>query len=342
MSDEKTEEPTEEKLRKSKKKGEVPQTKNQVTAITLITGPILVYAIWPIFKDPFLRIVDLSFSNLTVSPYQKLVLAAEIAEEIFLVNLGIIFMAMSIIVFFSTLLLSRFTASMESMKPKISKLNPVSGVKNIFKLKSLYTIFYTLVMMVAFSISLCFVLMLYLQDFVNAYDCNEKCLFMLLDINLITMMAIISLLLVIFSLLDIMFQKKLFLKDQKMSKDEVKRENKEMGGSPEIIGKRKEIANEMVFGFDPKEVTLIVYGGEVALAYIYGGGPNDYPFLYKKVVGSGAAQLKDHYANLGKKVEYSGRIANRFAAKNENENYLPEDLFEEFATLAQKHDLIKQ
>lgn len=341
MSDNKTEEPTDEKLRKSKKKGQVAQTKNQVASITLITGSLTIYGIWPVFKEPFLRAVDLSFSNLTTPASQKAFVALEILQEIFVIHLAAFFIVMIVIVFLSTLFLTKFTVSAEVLMPKVSKLNPVSGFKNIFKLNSLYTIAYTLCITLVFAVSLYTVLKIYIKDIIYAYSCNIACLFILLDTLIVTTIMIISILLIIFAVLDIPLQKLLFLKDQKMSKDEVKRENKEMMGSPEIIGSRKEIANEVVFGFDPKDVTLIIFGGEVTLAYIYGGEPNDYPYLYKKVIGPEAGQLKDHYAMRGIKVEYSARVANRFAVKNQNEDYLPEEFFYEFIEIAQKHNLVK-
>lgn len=47
-------------------------------------------------------------------------------------------------------------------------------------------------------------------------------------------------------------QRWLFIRDKRMSKDEQKREFKESEGDPEIKGKRKEFAKELVFG-DPRE-----------------------------------------------------------------------------------------
>ena len=45
---------------------------------------------------------------------------------------------------------------------------------------------------------------------------------------------------------DFMFEKYQFTKEQKMTKDEVKREYKESEGNPEIKGKRKQIHQELI------------------------------------------------------------------------------------------------
>ena len=51
---------------------------------------------------------------------------------------------------------------------------------------------------------------------------------------------------IVIAVADFMFEKFQFTKEQKMTKDEVKREYKEMGGNPEIKGKRKQLHQELI------------------------------------------------------------------------------------------------
>jgi type III secretion protein U len=78
---------------------------------------------------------------------------------------------------------------------------------------------------------------------------------------------------VVVACIDFVFQKRNFMNKMKMSKDEVKREYKEMEGDPQIKGKRKQLHREMIEQDAPRRTkqssVLITNPEHIAVAVYY-------------------------------------------------------------------------
>ena len=101
---------------------------------------------------------------------------------------------------------------------------------------------------------------------------------------------------VVLAPLDFALQKYLFLKGQRMSKDEVKRENKSQEGDPELKGKRKEIAQELAQESPRRAVAradaLIVNPTHYAVAVRYRADEAGVPVVLAKGVDDAALALR--------------------------------------------------
>nr|WP_256379513.1 EscU/YscU/HrcU family type III secretion system export apparatus switch protein [Candidatus Arsenophonus nilaparvatae] len=65
--------------------------------------------------------------------------------------------------------------------------------------------------------------------------------------QLLTQLTVICVLgLIIISLLDFCLEHYFYIKQLKMSKEEIKKEHKEMDGNPEIKGRRKQLHKELL------------------------------------------------------------------------------------------------
>lgn len=139
-----------------------------------------------------------------------------------------------------------FTA--EPLKPKIEKLNPVEGFKNMFRMV-------TFIELVKNLVKLTLVIYLAYTTIKNYQDA------ILLTPNVTVIESVtmtgqivysffvkVAAVFFVIALFDMAVQRWNYLKKHRMSKDEVKREYKQDEGDPQIKGERRRIHREMVFG----------------------------------------------------------------------------------------------
>ena len=101
----------------------------------------------------------------------------------------------------------------------------------------------------------------------------------------------------VLGVLDYVVQRLIFLKEQKMSKDEVKREWKEDEGDPQLKGERMALAREVAFS-DPKAATatanvVVVNPTHYAVALRYAPEECGLPLVVAKGIDSEAAVIRE-------------------------------------------------
>ena len=134
----------------------------------------------------------------------------------------------------------------EPLKPNFNKLNPVSGLKKIFSMKTLFELVKTSLKLTAIGSLIYLGVSIVMPDliasrFIPAHAVKD----FWFDMFLTTAFALILILLP-FALLDLIFTKKEFAKKMRMSKREVKEEVKRRDGDPEVRKKRKQVQNELL------------------------------------------------------------------------------------------------
>jgi flagellar biosynthetic protein FlhB len=144
--------------------------------------------------------------------------------------------------------------SFEPLSLKFEKLNPIEGLKNMFKAVTFIELLKNM-----FKISVVFYL---------AYTTLYKHLDTVLSTSKIDMLLSakftgqiifefvmkVCLVFIFISLFDFFIQRWNFMKNMRMSKDEVKREYKQDEGDPAIKGERRRLHREMAFGDARKAV----------------------------------------------------------------------------------------
>lgn len=310
-SGEKTEEATDTKLRDLRKKGQVPQRKNSTLAIYLVFGVLTLFALLPNVAPLLAEFMSIAISG-TYQDWNATILALKEKGGEILLNFVIPFLVTcTFVVVFATLFLSQFLFSIENLKPKFEKLNPVQGFKNMISLDK----FYELVINVVF---LGFVFLLtYLtisenfENSINSIYCGYKC-----ELAIFLSMAqkicyLILLYFIVVGGVDYVVQNVLFKRKQKMTKDEVKREHKQSEGDPAIKGKRKQIAREAIEGPSMKDITHAVASHTTVFAFQYDSKKRPVPTTVFKSRGEGAISVKRRLRSSGIKVVELPDIADK-------------------------------
>ncbi len=140
---------------------------------------------------------------------------------------------------------TRFNVSFHSIRPKFSKLNPITGIKRLFSLKKIVDLVKNLIKV---SILLA-VLYNLVRDDVSAtasmldmYPLNSTIYMMQM---VYSMVLRICLAFTVVAFFDYLYQRWNYEKDLKMTKQEVKEEFKNTEGNPEIKGRIRQVQRQM-------------------------------------------------------------------------------------------------
>ena len=148
-------------------------------------------------------------------------------------------------------------------------------------------------------------------------------------------------------IVDRLFQQRNFLKQMMMTKDEVKREYKEMEGSAEVKQAQRQFAQEILSGPNPvkaaKQSTVIVTNPtHLAVGLLYRPGETQLPKVTVKGADAMAAVIRRAAAEAGVPIVENVPLARALYRQAKVDTYIPEPLFEPVVeVLKWVHDMQK-
>ncbi|HPU63673.1 MAG TPA: EscU/YscU/HrcU family type III secretion system export apparatus switch protein, partial [Mobilitalea sp.] len=236
---EKTEEPTAKKLSDARKEGQVARSKELTVSVELV-ALILALKIFigymgknfiELFRGFFQDFGKLLDGEFTVVMAEGLLRTS--ITKIILISLPMLAIAVAtsfVIVLYQV----KWKLSGKPLKPKFSKMNPVTGFKKIFTLEKAVTLAVEVVKIiiigyVAYSTiknEWNTLLILYDMDLYQGIALIGK---LVLDLGLKISMVFLAV-----GIADYMYQKFKFKKDMRMTKQEVKEEFKQSEGDPQV------------------------------------------------------------------------------------------------------------
>lgn len=246
MSDDKTEEPTEKKLEDAKKKGESPKSPdvNAAAGLAVVTvclsaaADIAVPHLYKLFEIVLQRGVAVD-SNAAM---QALIFDI-VVEGLWIV---VPFLAASVSIgFIAAFAQVGVIVTFEPLTPNFDKVNPASGLKKLVSMRSLVDFLKMVIKAAALGVVLYIICKGLFPLLVGASMQSPEGVVGVAWAALMKLMVAAVIVFVVIGPGDFAIQKWLFIRDQKMSKDEVKREFKENEGDPMLKGQRKQLAHEM-------------------------------------------------------------------------------------------------
>jgi len=246
---EKTEAPTEKKKRDEAKKGQSWKGQDAVVLLVTLLGGAFVRFYFPPAQATVL--FDNVFARHFAIPLDEYVLEA---CGLFIKWAGLTLGAVLLPATLPSLIMSQFRFATQSVKIDFKSLNPVSGFKKIFSLRNAKNAIKALLYLAAFGAAAAVFWDSHKHELLGTAYLEIPALILVWthlawDLVLICLGCILLLVLT-----DLLIEYALYIKDLKMTKDEVKREYKEMEGNPEIKGKRKELAHELLNETQKSEV----------------------------------------------------------------------------------------
>lgn len=293
FADDKTEEATPKKKSESRKKGQLPRSKDVGLAFTLLICTLVISLfsgfiagnfksdmIYFLSSDYKQEITDISAKN-----YGMFVML-RMAMGIFPVVIPI--MVGGVV---ASLMQTGFLLTGEPLKPSLGKLNPLKGIKNMFSKRSLLELVKNLIVISIIGyLAYDFVLANYksILSMGNVYFPSLGLEIKNLVMGIFTK---ITMLMIVLAIIDYVLQRRIFSKEMRMSKQEVKEEFKQMEGDPQVKGKikqkQREMATRRMMQAVPDATVVITNPTHIAVALKYEEGGMNVP----KVTAIGADNI---------------------------------------------------
>lgn len=302
---EKTEEPTAKKKQDTRKDGKVPKSKELSSGVELI-ALFLILKFWVgHMGENFMKLFSEIYEKMPAyTTYWNGRIVKEDYRVLFnniyleLLKQMLPFFVVGIVIAIGINMLQfKFQISTKPLKPKFSKLNPISGAKRLFskdKIIELLKSIAKIVLIMAIVYSTIKDDWVYLVQF---YGMPLNQAIELIGNIVIDMGLKISLVFMIVAFADLFYQRRKFNNDIKMTKQEVKDEYKNAEGDPQIKGKirakMREASQRRMMQDVPKADVVITNPTHYAVAIRYDAATGSAPVVLAKGADYVAQKIKE-------------------------------------------------
>ena len=338
-SEEKTEEATPKKKNESRKKGQVPRSKDVGLAITMAVCTMLVMVFSAGVVEGMKDLIVYYLGNASS------IEISEISLKALSFNLVIKFL-IGVLPFVAPIMLAGIVASVlqtglmltgEPLKPSLGKLNPINGFKNMFSKRSFFDLIKNLLVVGIVT----YIGYTYFKD-------NYDSLMQISNVYLPTMGVVvkdlvvgifikITLVLGVLAAIDYFIQFKLHNDDLKMTKQEIKEEYKQMEGDPQIKSKIKQKQREMSQRRMMQSVgdatVVITNPTHIAVAIMYKEGEMDSPKLVAKGADAVAIKIKEIAKEAEVPIVENKPLARMIYEKVELDADIPQEMYQAIAEI---------
>ena len=304
-SQDKTEQPSQQKLRKAREEGNVARSKELVTAIMMIVSAILLMAFSHAFSDMMVNISQITFrlDRETVFDPNSMVRILVQSTVSMLSALTPMLAWLFLVTIFANLLKGGWNVAMQAMQPKLSKLNPLSGIKKMFSTKSLVELIKSIIKVTLVGGALYALLSHYYTPLMQLQRMPlAQAIPQAIEILWMGLFSF-GLVLLLIAVLEMPYASWDHLKQLKMTKQEVKEEHKNNEGKPEVKAKirqlQRQFSQRQMMKNVPTADVIITNPTHYAVAIKYDTKHANAPY----VVAKGVDQMALHIQSIAKAHE---------------------------------------
>lgn len=276
-SEEKTLPPTQRKLRKAREKGQVVTSRETLASLTTLAVLLYLFArrgaIW---RD--LRALFALETPPGLAFPQELALKARMALDL---AVGLVAPVLVLVIALTVLMGMAISGgpvfSAQALTPDFGKLSPAKGAKKMFGRSAWMRLLMHVVRILAVGALLAVLLGGQIGALLPAPPCGIDCAARITERMIVPLLVGLTAILVVAGLLDYLVQRAEFLREQRMSVTEMKREWKDQEGDPQLKGQLRADRREAIerpVGLS--EATVLIRAGTreiVGLRYVEGETP---------------------------------------------------------------------
>ena len=338
FSDDKTEEPTPQKIKKTREEGNVAKSAFLISAISLV-GIVVIIMMGGFILNEFKNIL-IHFLRDGVAynygPYDVVdIFKSVVFKSLMLIIVpSIVFVFLAII---SNIVQTGFLITPKSLKPSFRDLNPISNIKNIFSIKALFDLFRdSIVIAILCYISYKFILD-NIEEFFRISNFRVKYSFSSIVPLFMSIFLKIFMIVGVIGIVDFAIEKFRYKKKLKMTKQEVKEEFKQMEGDPEVKAQIKQRAKQIIMQnmmSNVKDSSVIITNPtHISVALRYKQGKDSAPRLVAKGINHMAYRIKEIAQENNVPIVEDKYLA-RFIYKNvELEEEIPQEIYKVVADI---------
>ena len=333
---EKTEMPTPKKLRDARQKGQVCTSQDITsTAILVVLFAVLAWMGIALMEDMegLLRFLSGRIAENNAMSVSE---SAKLATLLICKHSFIFVFVAALIGIVGNVAQIGVLFTFEPIIPKMEKLNPVEGAKKIFSMKNLFEFLKNVVKVSFLGYLLYKIIWASVPELLTMCYGTIDDIFPCLKLMLKRLAIYTAFGYIVIAIVDRLFQGRNFTKQMMMTKDEVKREYKEMEGSAEIKQAQRQFRDEIMNGPDPasaaKRANVVVTNPtRLAVGIRYKAEEAPLPRLCALGAGKTAKIIRETALAEGIPVIEDVPLARSLYAKGRIEDFIPEDLLEPVA-----------
>jgi len=339
FSEEKTEKPTQKKVRDSREKGQVLQSREINSAFVLLVSFATLYYLASYIGNSIKGFTVYVFENFlkldylfTIGAMNRLYLLGiyTIFRTVF--PIGVICLLVGLFCSYAQV---GYLFTTKTLAPNFGKLNPIEGFKRLFSLKSLVELVKSIIKIVIVGFLVFSYLMGQMNTLLSTVAMEVDSILITIVHTSINLALRAGIALLAIAILDYMFQRYDYDKNLKMTKQEVKEEYKQSEGNPQIKSKirekQRQIAMRRMMQDVPKADVIITNPTHFAIAIKY----DAHKFEAPKVVAKGMDLIAQNIKKIAKENNIPV-VENKLLARTlydvvDIDGFVPPDLYEAVA-----------
>jgi flagellar biosynthetic protein FlhB len=334
---EKTEKATPKKTQESRNKGQVAKSAELPGSLILLgtlccfmmLGPFFTQRVKSLFGDIFMNRL-----NMQVTEQNVMSLFFHYVIQFFIL-LSPIFGIVLIIALAANYAQVGWLFTTEPLKMKLNKLNPLTGAKQMFSMRSAVEFLKSAIKLTVIGSVVYLVLMSEKQRFLELAHVPVQGIYAFTADLTLRLGLLVAVVLFVLALADYMYQRYEYNKSLKMSKQDIKDEYKNTEGDPLIKGKIKERQRRMammrMMQEVPKADVVITNPTHFAVALQYDGSKMDAPTVVAKGQDYLALRIKEIARQNGVVTMENRPLARALFERSQIGDAVPGDLFQAVA-----------
>ncbi len=335
---EKTEEPTSKKREDARKKGQVAQSR-EIPAVLILSGSLAVMFFggsWMLTRlATIMRVVHMKAGHMELVPETVTMLLWELFQKTVIILIPLMLVAM-ICGIVGNISQFGFLLTGEKLTPKFSKLNPISGIKKLFSIQSLFELFKSVLKLVIVAGISYLVVKKHLFLIPGLMQLSVGEILSFIGLVSFKMFLYTILVLIILAAIDYIFVRWRHEKDLKMTKQEVKDEYKQREGDPAVKARiktmQREMARRRMMEAIPEATVVITNPTHLAIAIQYEDGMHA-PTVVAKGAGFVAQRIKEIAKENNIPIVEQKPLARAMFKNVEIGDFVPADLYRAVAEI---------
>ncbi|WP_420549428.1 flagellar biosynthesis protein FlhB [Curvivirga sp.] len=334
---EKSEEPTARKLQKAREKGTVANSKELTTWLMLLGVALIIGASGPYVAGAIRDKLVVFIAQAHQVPFHSTDLKDFLFDVIGSVLLIILWpiLGFLILAFMGNVGQFGLKISLESIKPKFSKLDPIKGAKKYFNAKQLVEFVKNIIKLIVIGSAGVITLIPDLGVLQAMPGIDVAFLPREIYILLLKVMTVVLLILFVIAIGDLVFQRYQHKKQLRMTKQEVKEEFKNVEGDPQVKGRIRQIrmqrAAERMIQAVPQADVVVTNPTHFAVALAYDQDAMDAPKVLAKGQDVIAARIREIAEENEIPMVENPPLARALYATAEVDEYIPEEHYKPVA-----------
>lgn len=332
---EKTEQPTSKKLRDAREKGQVSKSQEVVSTAVVLTVFFYIWigGEWILNNLLFMTSFPASLHGMAFLDALNGMLMTTLVVFI-KISLPLLVLTIAVGVA-ANLLQVGFLFALEPAKPGLDKINPKQWAKKVFSVKNAVELVKSVLKIVILFVIIKRLMEQSLQALTLLPETEQGDLVLLLGNILKILVLHCGAAFAVIAAVDYFFQKYQHIRELKMTKDEVKREYKEMEGDPHIKSKRRQLHQELLVSNTldnvRKSTVLVTNPTRLAVALFYDEDKTGLPVVLAKGDGLLARRMVEVAQEEGIPIMQNVPLAQDLYTQAAVEQYIPSDLIEPVA-----------